>query len=284
MTITDPISLTARLTAAARARESRRPDRLFEDPYAAALAGPEGFAFMQRTEDAARVPGAPAAPDGNPYIAIRTRAFDDFFVDEFAAGAPLQVVMLAAGLDSRAYRLHWPDGTHLYELDRPAVLDAKQAILDGLGARARCHRQAVPVDLLADWTGPLTAAGFDPARRSLWLIEGLFPYLEQDAAAALLARAASRAAPGSRLATDIVSQSFLDSPWTRAYLQALERAGAPWKFGTDQPEDFLAAQGWSATATQPGDPTVSHGRWPYPVFPRDVPHLPKIFLVRATRG
>ena len=73
MTITDPISLTARLTAAARARESRRADRLFEDPYAAALAGPEGFAFMERSEEAGRVPGAPAAPDGNPYIAIRTR-------------------------------------------------------------------------------------------------------------------------------------------------------------------------------------------------------------------
>jgi methyltransferase (TIGR00027 family) len=284
MAITDPISLTARLTAAARARESRRPDRLFDDPYAAALAGPEGIAFMERTEEAGRQPGAPATPDGNPYIAIRTRYFDDFFVEELAAGAPLQAVLVAAGLDSRAYRLPWPEGTRLFELDRPEVLRAKQEVLDGMGARPRCDRRGVGVDLLADWAGPLTAAGFDPARRSLWLIEGLFPYLDPEAAELVVARAAALATAGSRLRADIVGRSFLESPFTRSYLQAMERAGAPWRFGTDEPEAFFAAHGWSATVALPGEPAVSFGRWPYGVFPRDAPDLPKIYLVTATRA
>jgi len=277
----DPVSRTARLTAAARARESRRPDRLFDDALAEALAGPEGFALMERLEAAARPPGANTSAQ-NPYLAIRTRYFDDFVA---AAGASLrQVVLVAAGLDTRAFRLAWPPGTSFYELDRPDLLAAKQVVLDGARASARCRRVTVGVDLTADWDDALVAAGFDRAAPSLWMVEGLLPYLEESAGARVLATAAALAAPGSRLGADSVGRAFLESPYTRSYLQALEREHAPWKFGTDEPEAFLAAAGWHASAVRPGDEGVSHGRWPYPTAPRGTPGVPQTFLITATRA
>src|SRR4051812_29590382 len=121
MTFADPVSVTARFTAVARARESARADRLFDDPWAAALAGAEGVAFMNRIAEAAHVPGGPDLRD-NPYIAIRTRVLDDFMIESVAALQARQVVILAAGLDTRAFRLSWPDGTRLYELDHADVL------------------------------------------------------------------------------------------------------------------------------------------------------------------
>lgn len=283
MTITDPISLTARLTAAARARESRRADRLFDDPLAEALAGPEGVAFMERLEEASRPPGTTVSGQ-NPYIAIRTRFFDDFLPAALAASGARQVVLVAAGLDSRAYRLDWPPGTRLFELDRPEVLRAKQEVVDRAGVHPRCDRRTAGVDLLADWAGALTASGFEGAAPSIWLIEGLFPYLAEAAAIGVLEQSARLAAPGSRLGADVVGRAFLDSPFTRVYLEALERANAPWKFGTDQPEAFFGARGWLATAVRPGDEPASYGRWLFPVMPRGTPGLPQTFIVTATRA
>jgi methyltransferase (TIGR00027 family) len=277
----DPVSRTARLTAAARARESRRPDRLFDDPLAEALAGPEGFALMERLETAARPPGASTSAQ-NPYIAIRTRYFDDFLT---AAAAQLrQVVLVAAGLDTRAFRLAWPPQTSFYELDRPELLAAKQAVLDGARATARCTRVTVGVDLTAPWQDALLAAGFDRAAPSLWMVEGLLPYLDEPAGARVIATTAALAAPGSRLGADSVGRGFLESPHTRSYLQALERENAPWRFGTDEPEAFLAAAGWNASAVRPGDDGISFGRWPFPMFPRGTPGAPQTFLITATRA
>ena len=159
MSFRDPVSLTARLTAAARARESARPDRLFDDPWAAALAGPEGVAFLKRFEEAGRIPGVPPLGE-NPYIAIRTRVLDDFMTAAVAALDARQVVIVAAGLDTRAFRLAWPDGTRVYELDHPDVLAAKQSTMDAAGAVPRCDRRTVAVDLAQPWAAPLQAAGF----------------------------------------------------------------------------------------------------------------------------
>jgi methyltransferase (TIGR00027 family) len=283
MNIKDPISLTARLTAAARARESLRPDRLFDDPLAAALAGSEGVALMARLEMAAR-PVDSTEPLENPYIAMRTRFFDDFLATAVAESHARQIVLVAAGLDSRAFRLDWPDGTRLFELDRGEVLRAKQEVLDGLAAEARCDRRVVAVDFLADWGGALVAAGFDVATPSVCLIEGLFPYLDEAAAGAVVEQSARLAAPGSRLGADIVGRSMLESPWTRAYLAALARENSPWLFGTDEPEAFFGVHGWVATAFRPGDRQVSYGRWPYPVAPRGLPGIPQSFLITAKRG
>jgi methyltransferase (TIGR00027 family) len=284
MPITDPISRTARLTAAARARESRRADRLFDDPLAEALAGPEGFAFMERFEAAARPAGLPGAGD-NPYIAIRSRFFDEFVTAAFAGpGAPRQTVLLAAGLDTRAFRLDWPARTKLYELDRPELLDAKQEILDRAGARPRCQRTSVPVDLTKPWAPALRAAGFDPGAPSVWLVEGLTPYLDAPSVRRLLEESASLATPGSRLGIDLIGESFLRSPYVRAAIEAMAREGSPWQYGTDDPEGLLAAAGWKAAVLRAGDPGASYGRWPFMVFPRGTPNAPESFLVTATRG
>lgn len=295
MSFVDPISATARLTAAARARETRRPDRLFEDPWAAALAGSEGVALMTEMEAAASPPGGADVKD-NPYIAIRTRYFDDFLLEAVggrpggaAASSPVnvpairQVVLLAAGLDARAFRLDWPSGLCCYEIDRADVLHAKDQALRAAGAVPRCARHVIAADLSGAWPGALAAGGFDATAPSVWLIEGLTPYLDETTVRALLAQCASMAASGSRLAVDVLGQSFFRSPWTRTYLEALERAGAPWKFGTDDPEGLLGAAGWDATVVRPGEPPASYGRWRFPVPPRDVADAPTIFIATATR-
>lgn len=282
MSFADPVSGTARLTAAARARESTRPDRLFDDPWAAALAGADGVDFLKRFEEAGRIPGAPSLGE-NPYIAIRTRVLDDFMIGAVAALDARQVVILAAGLDTRAFRLTWPEGTRLYELDHPDVLAAKQAAMDAAGAVPRCQRRAVAVDLAKPWVAPLEDAGFQRARPSVWLVEGLFPYLDEASVASVLTTCTALATAGSRLACDIVGRSFLDAPWTRPFLDTLAREGAPWRFGTDAPEELFATVGWDATALRPGDEGASFGRWPFPSFPRNTPGLPQTFIVLATR-
>jgi methyltransferase (TIGR00027 family) len=141
----------------------------------------------------------------------------------------------------------------------------------------------IGVDLTAQWQDALLAAGFDRAAPAAWLVEGLLPYLDEPAGARVIATTAALAAPGSCLGADSVGRAFLESPYTRGYLQAMERENAPWKFGTDEPEAFFAAAGWNARAQRPGDDSVSHGRWPFPVAPRGTPGVPQTFLITATR-
>src|SRR5215213_4613965 len=117
--LVDPVAQTSRWMAAARARESEHPYRLFDDPLASALAGPEGFAWLDRMEPA-RSWGGPAL-----YVVVRTRFFDDFLAHASRDTGARQIVLLAAGMDARAFRLDWPVGTRLYELYRPEVLGIK---------------------------------------------------------------------------------------------------------------------------------------------------------------
>jgi methyltransferase (TIGR00027 family) len=283
MAITNRISLTSQLTAAARARESRRADRLFEDKLAEAMAGPEGIALMDRIETAAR-PAGSHAPLDNPYIAIRTHFIDEFIAAQLARPELRQVVLVAAGLDCRAFRLAWPPGLRLFEIDLPEVLLAKQVILDELGARADCDRRRVAIDLAAPWDGALGEAGFDRREPILWVIEGLLPYLEEEAAHAVIANCSSLSVPGSHLFADAVSRSFIESPWTQPYLKALEHEGAPWKFGTNEPEALFARHGWHATVLRPGDEGANYGRWPYPRPPRHSADLLESYLITATRS
>lgn len=286
-TFSDPVSRTARLTAAARARESKRPDRLFDDPWADALAGRDGVALMDRLEAAGRPPGTPASGE-NPYIAIRTRFFDDFLRAATGGEAGVrQVVILAAGLDTRAFRLAWPAGVRVFELDRLDVLEMKNRLLR-TGASSpvepRCDRRAIGVDLATEpWDEALAGAGLDVAQPSAWLVEGLLAYLDEAAARAILQRAAALAAPQSLLGADVLSRTYFTSPWTRAALEALEREHAAWRFGTDDPEGFFAAAGWTATVLRPGDAGADFGRWPFPAFPRELPEVPQSFMITATR-
>jgi methyltransferase (TIGR00027 family) len=152
------------------------------------------------------------------YMASRTAFFDSFFLDATNAGIR-QVVILAAGLDARSWRLPWPDGTTVYELDQPRVLDFKASTLTEHGAQAACNRIAVPVDLRHDWPAALRQAGFDPEAPSVWSAEGLMPYLPAVAQELLFERVQGLTAIGSRVAVEALGPKFLD-PDTRAKRRA----------------------------------------------------------------
>lgn len=271
------VEATARWIAAVRAVERRRPDALVDDPWAEALAGEAGMAWVDAVT--ATAPGA-VVP-----IIVRGRFFDDWLRSVVAEseGAPLQVVVLGAGLDTRAWRLAWPSGTSLYEVDRPPVLDEKARVLEASGAVAGCRRTPVAADLLGEWSGALCDAGFDPAHPSVILAEGLLCYLPDEGLRRVLRVATALAAPGSRLGFDIPNGHVLTSPYTRAWVDMQAAAGAPWLGTMDDPAAELAVLGWSATVTQPGEGDSGHGRWTLPVIPAGATELPHSWYVTARR-
>jgi methyltransferase (TIGR00027 family) len=199
------VGTTATMVAAARAVCSREQDPLFDDPYAAPLVRAVGLDFFTRLVD-----GEVELPDdGDPAgaafiatsIAVRTRFFDDFFVDAGAAGIR-QAVILASGLDSRAYRLPWPDGTVVYEIDQPQVIEFKTTTMESIGAYPAAERRTVAVDLREDWPKALRESGFDVSAPTAWSAEGLLVYLPPEAQDRLFDDIAALSAPGSRLATE----------------------------------------------------------------------------------
>ena len=273
---TNPIAPTSRWMAAARARESERADRLFYDPLAAALAGPEGFAWLERMEFAAQSDGP------GLYPVIRTRFFDDFLLDACRRLEVRQVVLAAAGLDTRAFRLDWPYRTRLYEMDLPEVLDTKEDVIDRAGAKPNCERRTIRVDLRGtSWPETLLASGYRPERPSVWLIEGLLFYLTRTAVHGLLEKVGALTATGSLLGLDVMNRGLFYSLVAWPLQAALARLGAPGRFGTNDPERLMARHGWEADVTQPGEEGANFGRWPRPMLPREVPGLPRSFLVRA---
>lgn len=238
---------TARWAAAQRARESEREDRLFLDPLASALAGQEGVTALELSEKY-----NPRHEDTANYICIRVRFFDDI-AQEGAAHGIRQIVVPAAGMDDRAYRLSWPNGTTLYELDHPELLAIKGRILQNQSCAPKCNRLAIGADLKQDWAGLLIHSGFAPNERSLWLIEGLFYYLDQPDVNHVLKEVSNLAAPGSILVTDLISRTLLTSPWFQQALKAMEERGMAWRFGTDDPAGLFAEHGWEAQVKQPAE-------------------------------
>jgi methyltransferase (TIGR00027 family) len=204
--ITELVGATALGVAASRAAETAGSNPLIRDEFArilvssagpawARLADPQ-LAWLDGDEDGRR-----AHRIGIDYQAVRTHFFDEYFHNAAEAGIR-QVVILAAGLDSRAYRLSWPDGTVVYEIDQPKVLEYKTDILQQHGATPTASRRPVPVDLRDDWPGALAAAGFDRTRPTAWLAEGLLPYLPSDAQDRLFEMFTALSAPGSQVAIE----------------------------------------------------------------------------------
>lgn len=267
-----PLGATARWTAAVRAGERLHPDPLVDDPWAEALAGPEGMAWLADRTPASVLP-----------IVVRTRYFDDWLRGIALDGPIRQVVLVAAGLDTRAWRLPWAVGTTVFELDRGATLAAKADQLARVGAEARCTVRFVDADLAADWGPALLAAGLDPAVATAWLAEGILFYLPDPVIAHVLATLTSVSARGSRLGFDIVNGQVLTSPWTRAWIEMQAAAGAPWIGSMDDPATVLGALGWEATVTQPGEPGAGYGRWAMPVPPAAARELPHNWYVTAER-
>jgi methyltransferase (TIGR00027 family) len=269
------ISETALWTAAARARESARSDRLFNDPFAALLAGPTGVKLLERFHTS----NSPAG--GNPFLPVRTRWFDDYLVRCMSSGLR-QVIALGVGLDTRAFRLDLPEGTVMYEIDQVDVQNYKRHRLAAADAVARCDRRPIDTDLAGDWVSALLAAGYDPAQPSAWFGEGLLYYLPEQTARAVLKRVAELSAPGSRLAVDLIGPGIFSFPYTRKFLRELQAAGSPWLFGTDDPGAFVSSCEWRVeVVTEPGCPGADFGRWPTAAAPSNVPNLPRSYLVAA---
>jgi methyltransferase (TIGR00027 family) len=236
---------TALGVAAVRAQESQRPDSLFDDPYAQAFldAAPGAFAAEHATAQDRR----PMATLGAAFAfhgVLRTRFFDDHLLTATAAGCA-QVVLLAAGLDTRAFRLPWPAGVHVFEIDLPDVLTFKEGVLSEQAARPQCTRTIVPADLRANWAERLTQAGFRVATPTMWLAEGLLLYLSAEDATALLDEVGGLSAPGSHLAFEhggIADNSLLSH--ARA-MPTMDQYTELWKggLGPDTPE-WLTRHGW----------------------------------------
>jgi methyltransferase (TIGR00027 family) len=259
------------MVAAARAIETRRADSLAADPFAEHFvrAVPACADWPVRPED---VPGG----DDDPlwghlarYFGLRTRVFDDFLLGSAHAGVR-QIVILGAGLDTRALRLDWPPGAAVFELDTGPMLGFKQRVLDQLSPRPRAARVPVAADLAGDWVPPLAAAGFTPQAPTAWLAEGLFMYLAPDAERRLVDTADRHAAAGSTLAFEAKLRPH--APNVRAH--PLYTGVGP-RIGVDlltlfdagpRPDSAadLAARGWSVTTRTPFDFTTRHGRGPTP--------------------
>jgi methyltransferase (TIGR00027 family) len=195
--IVSGVGYTALLVAGWRALHAVSPEPLVRDDYARL--------FITASQDPYLAgvlanPGTSVDETAFPRLyGVQTRFFDDFFTEAGEAGIR-QAVIIAAGLDSRAYRLEWPDGTTVFEVDLPKVLEFKARVLDEQGATAKARRSEVAADLRTDWPTPLQAAGFDPQVASAWSVEGILPYLTDEAQTTLFTRISELCAPGSRLA------------------------------------------------------------------------------------
>jgi methyltransferase (TIGR00027 family) len=225
--ITELVGATALGVAASRAVETAGPDPLIRDDFAQILVSSAGPAWARLTDpELAWLDGDEHGQRvhrlGIAYQAVRTHFFDEYFADAVGAGIR-QVVILAAGLDSRAYRLSWPAGTAVYEIDQPKVLEYKTGILESHGAVPTADRRPVPVDLRHDWPAALTAAGFDRTQPTAWLAEGLLPYLPSDAQDRLFEMFTALSAPGSRVAVEAFGLNSNGN--TQRWLRMRERLG-----------------------------------------------------------
>lgn len=247
---------TAVGVARVRARETERRDALFRDPLAQAFAAAGG-----RGSSAVPPPGDEAARRRRLGVAfsivIRTKFLDDLLERASASGVR-QVVLLGAGMDSRAFRTDWPEGTRLYEVDTAVPLDFKASVLRQERAVPRCERITVPVDLRDDWPGALAAAGHDPAEPTVWIAEGLLIYLPEDAVELLLARVGARSAPGSRMGLTLGSRGVIE----RFGADAVPRSAAS-LWVSEMPDDpvaWLAGHGWEATSHTLRERAAAYGR------------------------
>jgi methyltransferase (TIGR00027 family) len=268
--ITELVGATALGVAAARAVETAGADPLISDEFARVLVSSAGPAWARLADpELAWLDDDPhgqrAHRLGIDYQAVRTHFFDEYFENAVGAGIR-QVVILAAGLDSRAYRLNWPAGAAVYEIDQPKVLGYKTGILESHGAVPTARRRPVPVDLRDDWPAALAAAGFDRAQPTAWLAEGLLPYLPSDAQDRLFEMFTALSAPGSRVAIEAFGMNSRSN--SQRWLRMRERLGLDVNVQAltyHEPDRSDAAQwltdhGWQVDAVNNRDEMVRLGR------------------------
>lgn len=266
------VGATATMVATARALASQGTNPIIDDPFAAPLVRAVGLDFFTQLVDG-RIDAAKEY-DGSAKdlqletdsIAVRTRFFDEFFRNAAEAGIR-QSVILAAGLDARAYRLAWPTAAVVYEVDQPKVIEFKNATMATLGAEPIATRRVVSADLRDDWPLALRNNGFDSSKPTSWSAEGLLMYLPAEAQDRLFDNITALSAPGSRLATEYHPES---GPTLVERAQAINQRWADFGcdidfeglFYTDDRNnvaDYLADQGWQVTTQERQDLATSYG-------------------------
>jgi methyltransferase (TIGR00027 family) len=300
--LTSGVGATATMVAAARAVATRSPNALINDQFAAPLVHAVGVDYFIKMADGELYPHdvddkvAKSLQRWADAMAIRTEYFDAFFVG--ARGAMTagirQAVILASGLDSRAYRLPWPAATAVFEVDQQQVIDFKTATLTNLGAQPTADRIAVAIDLRDDWPTALIRAGFDPTQPAAWIAEGLLGYLSAEAQDALLDQITALSAPGSRLGTeDLLHINAANEAEVRGRMQREADQWSKCGFELDVSTlvyfddrttvaTYLADHGWETLSTSTTDLLAKHG-WP-PVDPDDAPFGDVVYLSAAFKG
>ena len=267
--IASSVGATATMVAAARSLASNEPDAIIDDPFAEPLVRAVGIDFFTRLLD-----GEVGLVDGDggratrlmvDIMAVRTAFFDDFFTQSEGIG---QAVILASGLDARAYRLTWPAGTVVYEIDQPKVIEFKNATMSSIGAAPTAERRAVSIDLRDDWPAALRRNGFDDSQPTAWIAEGLLVYLPPDAQDRLFDEITALSAPGSRLATEYHPDSGASMG---ERVQALRDQWQPHGFDVNLADlfypgernpvvEYLTGHGWEVTARTRPEMFEKYGR------------------------
>jgi methyltransferase (TIGR00027 family) len=278
--ITTSVGTTAVLVATARAAETNCPDPLIRDPYAKLLVANASNSIWAAMLDESMVAKVAAAAPAigtiidhiRSYQAVRTHFFDAYLNEAVECGIR-QVVIVAAGLDSRAYRLDWPAGTTVYEIDQPEVLAYKSATLASHDVIPSSVRRQVPIDLRLDWPSALRQQGFDPKLPTAWLVEGLLAYLPADAQDRLFEQICELSSPRSRIAVETAARR--DSERRKAMWDPFKKVfpGMGFEDSVDLPElvyngqrravmaDWLNDHGWQAKAQHSEDEMRRLGRW-----------------------
>jgi methyltransferase (TIGR00027 family) len=272
------VGATATMVAAARALASEDTDPIISDPFAAPLVRAVGIDFFTRVVDGDIEPGD-AGVDGTAELqtetdslAVRTRFFDEFFTDAAAAGIE-QSVILAAGLDSRAYRLNWPAGSIVYEVDQPQVVAFKTETMASLGAEPTAQRRTVSIDLRDDWPAALRDSGFDDTKPSAWSAEGLLMYLPPEAQDRLFDYITALSAPGSQIATEYHPDNgstmaergkAMSDRWATIGCD-VDLSGLFYEGDRNNVADYLTDRGWDVSSRTRRELFGEYGR----VFPGD---------------
>jgi methyltransferase (TIGR00027 family) len=289
------VGATATMVAAARAVATQDADPIIDDPFAAPLVRAVGIDFFTRVVNGEISPtdtgetGTAELQTETDSLAVRTRFFDDFFTNAAAAGIG-QAVILAAGLDARAYRLAWPSGTVVYEVDQPTVIEFKTDTMARLGAEPTTERRTVGIDLRDDWPTALRENGFDATKPAAWSAEGLLMYLPPEAQDRLFDHITALSAPGSQLATEYHPDSgptmaergrAMNDRWANLGCD-VDLSGLFCEGERNNVAEYLSDRGWQVAARARRELFADYGR----AFPtgQELAAFRNIISVIATRN
>ena len=265
------VGATATMVAAARALASRADNPIIDDPFAGPLVRAAGIDFFTRLVDGdialSGADGGEVARLMTEVMAVRTRFFDDFFLNATRSGIR-QAVILASGLDSRPYRLPWRAGSVVYEIDQPKVIDCKTATMAAIGATPTAERRTVGIDLRDDWPAALRRSGFDGTQPTAWSAEGLLVYLPPEAQDRLFDNITALSAPGSQLATEyhpdagasIAERSQAFSEEWRGHGFDVNLSDLFYAGERNPVVDYLGAHGWQVSARSRPEVFAGYGR------------------------